>query len=73
MPRSGQILKDIFRTDDIVARVGGDEFVAFLSGSDNASMAQEKAQELLDQWNEENMGSIELDEQSRAFVERMGG
>ena len=29
--------------------------------------------ELLDQWNEENMGSIELDEQSRAFVERMGG
>ena len=29
--------------------------------------------ELLDQWNEENMGSIELDEQSQAFVERMGG
>lgn len=29
--------------------------------------------ELLDQWNEENMGSVELDEQSRAFVERMGG
>lgn len=44
----GQVLKETFRTDDIVARVGGDEFVAFLSGSDNASMAQEKAQELLD-------------------------
>lgn len=28
---------------------------------------------LLDQWNAENMGSIELDEQSRAFVERMRG
>ena len=29
--------------------------------------------ELLNQWNEENMGSIELDEQSLAFVKRMGG
>ncbi len=44
----GHILEETFRADDIVARVGGDEFVAFLSGSDNASMAHEKAQELLD-------------------------
>lgn len=44
----GQILKDTFRADDIVTRVGGDEFVAFLSGSDNETMAREKAQELLD-------------------------
>ena len=29
--------------------------------------------DLLNQWNEENMGSIELDEQSLAFVKRMGG
>ena len=29
--------------------------------------------ELLDQWNEENMGRIELDEQAQAFIERMGG
>ena len=29
--------------------------------------------DLLDQWNAENMGSIELDEQSWAFVERMRG
>lgn len=28
--------------------------------------------ELLDQWNRENMGRIELDEQAQAFVERMG-
>ena len=44
----GNILDETFRTDDIVARVGGDEFVAFLSGSDNEGMAREKAQELLD-------------------------
>jgi len=44
----GHVLKDAFRTDDIVARVGGDEFVALLSGSDNESMACLKAQELLD-------------------------
>lgn len=55
----GQILKDIFRTDDIVARVGGDEFVAFLSGSDNASMAQEKAQELLDRVRELRIEGID--------------
>ena len=55
----GQILKDIFRTDDIVARVGGDEFVAFLSGSDNASMAQEKAQELLDRVRELKLEGID--------------
>lgn len=29
--------------------------------------------DLLNQWNDENMGSIELDEQSLAFVKRMGG
>lgn len=29
--------------------------------------------DLLNQWNEENMGSIELDEQAQAFIERMGG
>lgn len=44
----GQILTETFRTDDIVARVGGDEFVAFLSGSDSQVMAEQKAQELLD-------------------------
>ena len=29
--------------------------------------------ELLDEWNEENMGQIELGEEARAFVERMRG
>lgn len=44
----GRILTETFRTDDIVARVGGDEFVAFLSGSDSRTTAEQKAQELLE-------------------------
>lgn len=44
----GQILNETFRTDDIVARVGGDEFVAFLSGSDSRTLAEQKGQELLE-------------------------
>lgn len=44
----GDILRETFRTDDIVARVGGDEFVAFLSGSDSQATAEQKGQELLD-------------------------
>lgn len=44
----GHILTDTFRTDDIVARIGGDEFIAFLSGSDNRKLAEQKGQELLD-------------------------
>lgn len=44
----GGVLRDTFRTDDIVARVGGDEFVAFLSGSDSRATAEQKGQELLE-------------------------
>ena len=44
----GRILTETFRTDDIVARVGGDEFIAFLSGSDNRATAEQKGQELLE-------------------------
>lgn len=44
----GGILTETFRTDDIVARVGGDEFIAFLSGSDNRATAEQKGQELLE-------------------------
>jgi len=44
----GRVLNETFRTDDIVARVGGDEFVVFLSGSDSRALAEQKAQELLD-------------------------
>ena len=44
----GHVLTETFRSDDIVARVGGDEFVAFLSGSNNEEMARQKARELLE-------------------------
>lgn len=44
----GKILKETFRADDIVARVGGDEFIAFLSGSDSRATAEQKGQELLE-------------------------
>lgn len=44
----GGVLRDAFRSDDIVARVGGDEFVAFLSGSDSRATAEQKGQELLE-------------------------
>ncbi|NBI08427.1 diguanylate cyclase [Colidextribacter sp. OB.20] len=44
----GHILNETFRADDIVARVGGDEFVAFLSGSDSRALAEQKGQELLE-------------------------
>ena len=44
----GGVLRETFRTDDIVARVGGDEFVAFLSGSDSRATAEQKGQELLE-------------------------
>lgn len=54
----GQILKETFRTDDIVARIGGDEFVAFLSGSDNELRARQKAQELLDRVKELHIEGI---------------
>ena len=43
-----RVLEETFRTDDIVARVGGDEFIAFLSGSDSRTTAEQKAQELLE-------------------------
>ena len=39
---------ETFRADDIVARVGGDEFVAFLSGSDSRRLSEQKGQELLE-------------------------
>jgi diguanylate cyclase (GGDEF)-like protein len=42
------ILMETFRADDIVARVGGDEFVAFLSGSDSRRLSEQKGQELLE-------------------------
>ena len=38
-----QILREVFRPDDVIARVGGDEFVAFLSGANDPEVAMYKA------------------------------
>ena len=55
----GGVLRDTFRTDDIVARVGGDEFVAFLSGSDSRATAEQKGQELLERVRELRVEGVE--------------
>lgn len=56
----GRVLRETFRTDDIVARVGGDEFVAFLSGSDNRATAEQKGQELLERVRELRVDGLEV-------------
>ena len=42
-----------------MARVGGDEFVVFLSGSDNIKLAEQKGQELLDRVRELRIEGID--------------
>ncbi len=41
-------LKSIFRADDIVGRIGGDEFTVFLKNCKNKTVIAEKAQEICD-------------------------
>lgn len=44
----GERLQRIFRADDIVGRVGGDEFIAFMKDIKDAQIAKKKAQEICD-------------------------
>ena len=41
--RSAQILSTLFRATDIIGRLGGDEFIIFLSGSLTETLIQKKA------------------------------
>lgn len=49
LTKIGGILRDIFRTEDILARIGGDEFIAYIPGQSNPIPAQRKAQRILEQ------------------------
>ena len=47
--QSARILSGLFRATDIVGRLGGDEFIAFLSGPIKESTVQKKGQEICQQ------------------------
>lgn len=54
------ILTETFRSDDIVARVGGDEFMAFMSGADSRAAAEQKGQEILARVRDLKVGEIDM-------------
>ncbi|MBM6829297.1 EAL domain-containing protein [Anaerotignum lactatifermentans] len=47
--RSARILSSLFRAKDIVGRLGGDEFIVFLSGQFSEKLVRKKAQEICEQ------------------------
>jgi len=57
-----QIVKDCFRAEDIVARIGGDEIAVLLQGmnAEGAQKAKERIQECIREHNQENGTDIPL-------------
>ncbi|MCR5325112.1 MAG: diguanylate cyclase [Lachnospiraceae bacterium] len=43
----GETLKSVIREDDIICRIGGDEFVLFFKGSSSRAFAASKAEEII--------------------------
>lgn len=52
-----QSLKRIFRTSDIIGRVGGDEFVVFLKNTENEEIVSRKAKEMQIEFNALKIGN----------------
>lgn len=62
-----QILKEVFRADDTIARMGGDEFVAFISGISDPKVAKKKADSILSR-----MEELHLPESDQVFSASIG-
>ena len=43
----GEILKTVVREDDVICRIGGDEFVMFFKGNSSRAFASSKAEEII--------------------------
>lgn len=56
LEKVGGILHSVFRTEDVIVRIGGDEFVIFISGSSGSRLAEKKAGQII-----EGLKAIRLD------------